>query len=323
MTRFDHVKEILDRAVNWEAIGAHGAFWRNKTRNQFVIARVFGMPLITLGQPEDSNLLKALLGIAPFGEDIGTAGAIYRRMPAGREPVPEEDIAFLQQWITDGCPEDEWPPAHDGALPQGVITNQQINDFFRALDNWALFQATDEVSEAVGSFFNIMPIWFALSRGGATEQDWSDSLAAPEVTAAVEVLGAGQEVLLHQFFGNPIRQDELAVAYERFGEASLPADPLRPQRDHRMDGEIMWFIWLGFAEGARRLGRDAGFWETFTKSILLGMMNDGVFRGRYPVQGFTADADGREAMRAYIAGLGADQLTGESRRRFAASGLGA
>lgn len=110
MTRFDHVKEILDRSVNWETIGAHGAFWRSQTRDEFVQARIYGRQLVSIGQPAQSNLIKALRGIVPFGIDTGAAGALYPRMPARRAPVPEADIVFLETWIAEGCLEDEWPP---------------------------------------------------------------------------------------------------------------------------------------------------------------------------------------------------------------------
>ena len=323
MTRFEHVKEILDRSVNSSAIGAHGAFWRNKTRDQFVQARVFGMPLLKLGKPEDSNIIKAVRAIAPFGSDVGTPNALYRRMPAGKQPLKEEDIAFIEQWISDNCPDDEWTPAPIGAVPQGMITDQQINAYFRALDNWALFQATDEVQEAVGTFFNTAAIWFKLAQGKAPEIDWTNALAVPDAQAAISVLGSGQEVTARQFFGNPMRSEELATAYERFGAGSLPQDPLRPQRDHRMDGEVMWFIWLAFAEAARNLGREAIFWDTFSRAILIGMMNDGIFRGRFTVNGFPANAASREAIRTYIGKLTSEQIITEGRKRFFESGVGA
>ena len=31
-------------------------------------------------------------------------------MPAGLDPVPADQIAFIEQWIDDGCPEAEPPP---------------------------------------------------------------------------------------------------------------------------------------------------------------------------------------------------------------------
>jgi hypothetical protein len=116
MDRFLRVKEILDNAVGGPAAavgGPHQAFWRNKTRDQFVAFAVFGLPLVTLGQGNASNLVKALRGEDPFGLDTGTPGASFRRMPAGRAPVPPDQIASIVGWIDDGCPEGD-----DGAIGQ-------------------------------------------------------------------------------------------------------------------------------------------------------------------------------------------------------------
>jgi hypothetical protein len=33
------------------------------------------------------------------------------RMPAHRPPLPPEDLAFVQQWIAAGCPDDDPPGA--------------------------------------------------------------------------------------------------------------------------------------------------------------------------------------------------------------------
>ncbi len=108
MTSFEKVQLILDQSIGGPAvnIGAHHAFWRGITRDQFVIKSVFGLPLISLGHGADSNLIKALKGQAPFGSDLNppTPGANKRRMPAGLNPVADADIAFIEQWINDGCP---------------------------------------------------------------------------------------------------------------------------------------------------------------------------------------------------------------------------
>lgn len=320
MTRLDQVKEILDRAVDGEVIGAHGAFWRNKTRDQFVQTRVFGRVLLVPGQPANSNILKALRGLPPFGSDVGAAGAIFRRMPAGRAAVAAEDIALIETWIADGCPDDQ-VPLPGGAVPQAAITDTQINEYFRALDSWALFDATQDVRDAVGDFFNAAPTWLAYARGTAGEAEWVSALADPAARAAVEVLGAGQEVLVGKYFGAPLRIEDLLTAYERFGEASLPTDPQRPDRPHQMDGASMWFFWLAFADAAERLGRAAAFWDAFTRAILLGMLHDGIFRGRFTVEGFTADDAGRAAMRTWVTGLGPADLAAAARQRYAQSGL--
>jgi hypothetical protein len=117
MKRFDRVVQILETAVNGDTIGAHGNFWRGLTLDQFKAKKVFGRALLVVGQPDDSNLIKALEGRDPFGSDIGTPGAIYRRMPAGRPAVAPDRIAYIRQWIADGCPDEEEAPAANPAGP--------------------------------------------------------------------------------------------------------------------------------------------------------------------------------------------------------------
>ncbi|MBL8644930.1 MAG: hypothetical protein JNK21_13430 [Rhodospirillaceae bacterium] len=109
MKRFDKVKGILDAAVNNAQIGAHKAFWRGLDLASFKLKRVYGKELVVVGDGPNSNLVLALRGLAPFGSDIGTAGATTRRMPAGLPPVSDAEIAFIETWITDGCPDDDVP----------------------------------------------------------------------------------------------------------------------------------------------------------------------------------------------------------------------
>lgn len=101
---FADVRNVLDLAVDGQAIGAHGAFWRNVTRDQFVAKQVHGLPVVVPGNAADSNLIKALRGLTPFGEDIGTPGANMPRMPAWMTAMPEENIQLIECWIDDGCP---------------------------------------------------------------------------------------------------------------------------------------------------------------------------------------------------------------------------
>jgi hypothetical protein len=114
MNRFEHVIQILDDAIGGPdaSIGAHGTFWRGLTRDEFVAMKVFGRDLVVVGQGASSNLVKALKGETPFGSDLPDAAldAIMPRMPAGLDPVAAQDIAFIQQWIDEGCLEDPMPP---------------------------------------------------------------------------------------------------------------------------------------------------------------------------------------------------------------------
>ena len=106
MTRFEKVKDILDRAVAGHTVHAHGAFWRGLTRDEFVAKKVFGRALLASGNAAESNLVRALRGQPPFGNDTGNLDTDFPRMPARLPPVAEPDIIFIETWINDGCPED-------------------------------------------------------------------------------------------------------------------------------------------------------------------------------------------------------------------------
>jgi photosystem II stability/assembly factor-like uncharacterized protein len=111
LNRFERVVEILDAAVGGPTapVNFHGAFWRGVSRNDFVARKVYGFDLITLGDGAGSTIVKALRGETPFGADTGNPNADFNRMPSGRPLVPFADIAFIENWIDDGCPEDPLP----------------------------------------------------------------------------------------------------------------------------------------------------------------------------------------------------------------------
>lgn len=115
MTRFERVIQILDAAVGGPTapVGFHSAFWRGLTRNQFVVKKVMGLELVAVGNGAGSNLVKALKGESPFGADLPEPpqDATISRMPSGRDPVAPADIAFIQTWIDEGCPEDPFVAA--------------------------------------------------------------------------------------------------------------------------------------------------------------------------------------------------------------------
>jgi len=114
MKRFERVQEILEKSVNGDTIGGpHGNFWRGLTIDEFKMKKVVGKALVVLNKPDDSNLVKALEGTAPFD------GTQYPRMPVGYDPVKPGKIAYIRQWIADGCPDDDEvnPPADDSVNP--------------------------------------------------------------------------------------------------------------------------------------------------------------------------------------------------------------
>jgi hypothetical protein len=110
MTRFERLKQILDEAVEGHDFGAHGAFWRPLNLEQFKQKKIYGRRLVVPGDVISSNLVLALRGRAPFGSDIGTPDATYPRMPVGFQPLTEDRIVFIEEWILSGCPDDQWVP---------------------------------------------------------------------------------------------------------------------------------------------------------------------------------------------------------------------
>jgi hypothetical protein len=123
MKRYERVQQILEEGVNNQDIGFHGNFWRQATLEEFKQKIVFGKQLLVVGHPDESNLIKALKGLAPFGKDTGTSGAAYRRMPAGLPAIPQEKIDYISKWIEDGCPDEDDPPTDNSPPPPHPSTD--------------------------------------------------------------------------------------------------------------------------------------------------------------------------------------------------------
>jgi len=142
-TRYQHVQEILRNAAGSSEPNhqGHGAFW-DLPRDQFVELTIYGIELIPKAlrgssgaaaakgggdhccgsdtkaasasstdpcapappSAKTAGLIKALRGEAPFD------GSHFPRMPMGQPPVADGDIAYIEQWIADGCPEEAYQP---------------------------------------------------------------------------------------------------------------------------------------------------------------------------------------------------------------------
>lgn len=323
--RFARVKEILDASVGGGMFGAHGPFWRGKSREQFVAAKVFGKQLLVVGNAAESNLVKALRAQAPFGSDTGTVGATFRRMPAGRPAVADADIQFIEQWIQDSCPDDVPVTATPSV---SYTTGAQRPDpmvhvaFWREFDDWAMFHASDEVQSVIGVVFGFFPVWQAFAKDPTRVEQWIAALSDAAVTDACAMLSSRQKQTVEAHYGLPVPLLAVLDGFQRFGDNSLPADPLRPEDNrHNMNGSVMWFVWSAFADACVRLKITPEFWMFYMRAILCGMLNDGVFRGRFHVEGFTADSQGTMDIFAYAQHVKDADLAGELRSRYAASGL--
>ncbi len=119
-TRYERVKEILDRAAGESSADydGHGNFWHLPLA-QLLEVEIYGVRMIapigtatrscchrdeiaadakSAGRGAKSGLIRGLRGRPPFD------GSQYPPLPWGGQAVPDAGIAFISDWIDDGCP---------------------------------------------------------------------------------------------------------------------------------------------------------------------------------------------------------------------------
>ena len=169
-----------------------------------------------------------------------------------------------------------------GPLPDAIH-----NTYWREFDDWAMFNKTAQVDQAIDEFFRVASLWFQDPQNTDPSPDWHDSIQQPSVRAAIELLSELQIKTLTENYGNPIPAKTVFESYELFGNNQLEDDPLRAQdKRHTMNGWQMWFFWFSFCHAAVELNIRTDFWTTHLRAVLIGLINDGVFRGRFNVMGF-------------------------------------
>ncbi len=119
-TRYEEVKQILDRAAAGGAVNydGKGLFWQLPLA-QFLEVEIYGVRMIappevappscchtdtasdsaSISRSARSGLIKGLRGQPPFD------GSQFPALPWGGQAVPRDDMNFIAEWIDDGCPE--------------------------------------------------------------------------------------------------------------------------------------------------------------------------------------------------------------------------
>lgn len=252
---FRRVIDILDEAIGGPqvGIGAHRAFWRGLTREEFVAKKVFGKALVILGDGANSNLVLALKGQAPFGADLSDppAGATISRMPAGLSPVPADSIAFIEGWINDGCP-DETPPAQ----PFWRVTNapeaSSRTDDIWFLDHnrgWAV-NSNGQILHTADGFstwteqFHDEELYLRCVGFASESRGWVGTLTASNRLLETHDGGANWTAVTDLPDLAPSAVCGLAVVNESVVYASGTNFPNRPARMMRtVDGGATWQAW--------------------------------------------------------------------------------
>lgn len=103
-TRYANIQRILDEAVEGHEIGAHGPFWRDLTRDQFVEKKVFGCQIIFSENGRFDGPRSPLVNIlrGPLECPVDRERP---QMPVGFLPVPPERVQIISDWIDAQCPE--------------------------------------------------------------------------------------------------------------------------------------------------------------------------------------------------------------------------
>jgi photosystem II stability/assembly factor-like uncharacterized protein len=256
MGRFERVCEILDEAVGvpHAPVGFHGPFWRGKTREQFLATKVFGRTLVVPGDAGESNLVRALRGRSPFGADLEgpPPDASFNRMPSGRPAVPDESIRFIEQWIADGCPEDEPAPAEfTWRVTNAPTASSRTDDiWFRdALRGWAV-NSNGQIVHTEDGFatweeqFSDPTVYFRCVAFASDTRGWVGTLTPGKRLFATEDGGATWTAVPDLPPLAPSAVCGLSVVDESVVYASGTNYPNRPARMMRtVDGGATWEAW--------------------------------------------------------------------------------
>ncbi len=321
ITGYKEVQALLDKVVGGPTatVGFHGAFWRTMSHQRFVTETVIGVRLVVPGDVAGSGLIDALRGRGEFD------GSSFPRMPAGGlAAMPEADIVVIENWIAAGAPEfasEDLGVGIDSAAP-AAASDTEHNAYWRDFDDWSLIARPPEVDAAIARIFGMAGQWRAMVRGTGSEADWEAAVRDADNVSALKLLSRRQIDTVVRHYGNPVRLGDLLTSCERFGSDVLPDDPERPSEPkHNMNGPRMWFLWAAFLDAVLRLDIEPVFWHAQGRAMLLGALNDGVHRGRFNVNGFSADAQGSDNMRRFAESLPDGDLTRELASRYRQSGL--
>ena len=337
MTGFTEVKIILDRLVRGEEIRMHGAFWRGKTRDEFVALKPMGLPVVAIGDPANSNLIKALRGLPPFGRDLRPrpVGATINRMPSRRPPATEEEITIIERWIKAGCPE-----VSPGAAAIAAAGRQRsaVDDavhvrFWREFDDFFLFKSSVETGEHVFGFINnSVPIWHSHALQGGSLASWTDEIAKPTVRKSIDYILTHHIRLLEALYGSPAPAPVVLESLWRFGGNLLPDDPDSGSgiARHTMNSTSDWFNWSPFLDAILRIDGANAKSLTIARAWHIGLVADALLRtdpdrpptDRIKITDFKAtDPNLHDNVIARYANAPAPDLLAEFIRRISESGV--
>jgi hypothetical protein len=322
---YHQIQAVLDRILGNSTGGNHRAFWRGKSRDEFVSMSVFGLPLIDRNNPSNSNLVLALKGLPPFGLDVVPAPArgIIRRMPAGRPPASPSDIATIERWITAGCP--EYDASIMAAHAQTVITDDTHVRYWREIDFFFLpTLSSPQTAPHVGRMHApAYSAWRQSKIDGGAPSVWNNYKARSDVIQSFEYVRLHQRRILTDFYGAD--QDAILDSLWKFGADLLPRDPDSGAfPEHRMNGVPDWFFWAPYLEMSLLAADGNDLDLGLARGWQVGIVADGLIRtdaerppaSRMPIPDFnSADPNLKQAVLAQYSGMQPPDLLSSMARR--------
>lgn len=306
------VRMVLERVLGSAAGPFPYAFWRGLTRDELVDVQLLGRPLFVAGQPEESHLLTGL-------RDPATSPL---RAFLGHTRATPDDLATLETWIRDGCPQT--------SPTLGSFSAQDADDhhtaYWRAID---IFfhpaRASQETLKHVQRMHGAaLAEWAKTMVTGNDPQAWPGYLAQPEVAESLAYIRLHQRRLLVEHYGGT--QEATFDSLWKFGGNLLPIDPQHPLpglQHHRMNGVIDWFFWAPYLDASLRQPDATDIDLDLARGWQLGIVADGLLRDdaerqgrRMPIPDFDAsDPNLRDTVTAKYVQADGPTLINEMVRR--------
>ena len=293
MANFHDIQLVLDRVVGNAPTGNHGAFWRGRTRDEFVKLEVFGLNVVVLDYPERSLLVHGLKGNVPFNGDASDRNDRARSlcMAAEQPAASSHDIETISNWIAQGCPDDRSGVTAAGlALGAAVTVDDAAHvRFWRSVDFFFLpGLSSEETGEHVGRLhMRAFGPWKASNILGQSANVWEGYINQADVQESFRYIRLHQTRLIEDAYGES--QDNLFDSLWKFGGNLLPPDPqiqIPPRRT--MNSPFDWFWWIPYLETSLRANDLQESDLRLARAWQVGIVADGLIRGRLAIPDFNA-----------------------------------
>ncbi|MCE7066663.1 hypothetical protein [Dyadobacter sp. CY326] len=287
MTSFRNVQNALDRILGGGAMPNHGAFWRDIDRDKFVELTVYGLKLVVIGQPAESNLIKSLRALAPFGSDATppTPGSYFPRMPKNRPPATEEDLILIESWIEEGCPPGDAGDEHSFLVSE-IKRNEDPDEkhvrYWQAVDDFFLpipqCMTSDETKIHVNRMHALaFQFWIQQVFPEGDESAWPNYMHNTDNLDSFKYVRQHQRRLIQKFYGNS--QDEIFESFWKFGANLLPEDPSSCARSkHTMNSVDDWFYWAPHLDATLTATDSSPVDLAMARAWQIGLIADGLLR---------------------------------------------